>query len=371
MSSTRYHLFCAVTPGLEGLLEEEVRALGISGRLRPLAGGLEVQVDRHGLWTLACRSRLAESLRVRIGRFEVRRFDQLEIALERIAWHAWLPAGSTPAVHAVCRKSALYHSGAVAERVSQAIETKQAGRGEASWDGPAPVVHVRLDRDVCRGSIDASGALLHRRGWRKLVGRAPMRETLAAACLRAAALPPDVVLWDPFCGAGTIPIEYLRGSANLPTWRPGRRLAFEDWPTHDDNAWSAWRDGLDLTAAPPTRAIASDIDPSAIDAARGNAEMAGVSDWLDLHIGDFDDVVDHVPQGAAVVCNPPYGKRLGRRELVDTFTRFGRLLRRRKDLVPVAVLSGAPGFGRATGLQWKTALRLQNRGLRVRLFVRD
>ncbi len=371
MNSTRYQLFCSVTPGLEPLLEEEVRALGITGRLRAHAGGVEVQVDREGLWTLACRSRLAESLRVRIGRIEARRFEALEQGLGRIPWHAWLPKGATPAVHAVCHKSALYHSGAVAERVVRAIAASQTKRGGEPTDDPTPTIHVRFDHDVARISVDASGELLHRRGWRTRVGGAPMRETLAAACLHAARLPPDVVLWDPFCGAGTIPIERLRTIAGLPTWRPGRSFAFETWPTHDAQAWANWRDGLELDLQPRARAIGSDIDPESIEAARGNAEAAGVTPWIDLYAGDFQSVAKRVPQGAAVVCNPPYGKRMGRDGMGEMLERFGRMLRRRRDLVPVAVLSGAAGFGRGTGLPWNTALRLQNRGLRVRLYVRD
>lgn len=372
MSATRYRLFCAVAPGLEPLLEEELRRLdatyhlGLSG-LTQRAGGVDAQGNREGLWQIACRSRLTESLRVRIGRFEARRFDQLEAGLARLPWHAYLPPGPVPAVHAVCHKSAMYHSGAVAERVAGVIGTAQAKRRGVPDDRPPPAVHVRIERDVVQVSVDASGELLHRRGWRTRVGPAPLRETLAAACVQAAGIGAAQVVWDPFCGAGTVAIEaVLAGQA---TWSPGRRYAFESWPTHDATAWQAQLATLTPRPPPTLRAIGSDLDPAALTAARANAADAGVSDRLTLAEGDFETVVEQVPQGAAVLCNPPYGKRMGRHDLGDLLTRLGHMLGRRRDLRPVAVLSGAPGFGRGTGLRWETRLRLNNRGLRVRLFV--
>ena len=374
MSATRYRVFCAAAPGLEALLAEELTELdarfGLEMRgLQEQVGGVDLQVGRLGLWHFACRSRLAESLRVRIGRFEARRFEQLEVGANKLPWHAYLPPGPTPSVHAVCHKSALYHSGAVAERVAGVITAGQAKR-RAQPDGRAmPAVHVRLDHDQVQVSVDASGALLHRRGWRTRIGRAPLRETLAAACVRAMELAPDAVIWDPFCGAGTLAIEALQASAGWPTWRPGRSYAFESWPTHDADGWAAFTAELGQRADVPGRAIASDIDPAMIEAAQGNAVDAAVAEDLTLLQGDFEAIVDQIPAGAAVLCNPPYGKRLRGPGLGEMLTRLGHMLGRRKDLGPVAVLSGAPGFGRSTGQRWQTRLRLNNRGLRVRLYV--
>ncbi len=277
-------------------MRDELVDLGLARRaLTPCEGGFEVLGTREVLWTLATRGRLAESIRVRIGHFEARRFEQLEAGLAKLPWHAYLPMGSSPRISATCRKSRLYHSGAVEERTAAAIASRWKGR-KGSKTGvalstPAAPVHVRIERDHVQVSVNASGELLHRRGYRTSVGKAPIRETLAAACIRAADLDRDTTVWDPFCGSGTLAIEWLASADRRPAWLPGRRYGFESWPTHDAIAYEAFIKDLPAGAPSSAGAIASDIDEHELEAARNNASAAGLGDRITWHQGDFEAVL--------------------------------------------------------------------------------
>jgi len=359
--STRYRIFVSVTPGLEHLLEQELHELGVRGGDR-LEGGLELGGERRTLWRVCLCSRLAESARVRLGKaFTARTFDELRAGLLRLPWAAYLPRGSAlPEVRVTCHRSRLYHSGAVAERVLYALAERLDAPGETSPE--LPRIHLRLERDRVQVSVDASGELLHRRGYRRHVGEAPMRETLAAACLRAAGYDGTRPLWDPFCGAGTLPLEAL-GLATGTRPGAGRSFAFEAWPTHDAAGFAELRAGLPSPCPAPASVLGSDVDADALEAASSNAAAAGLAP--ELRQGDFAAVADAVPAGTMIVTNPPYGHRLGGEG--EVYRRLGDLLREREDLGPVFMLTGRRGLSRATGLPWEPVLAFSNRGLPVRL----
>jgi len=311
------------------------------------------------------RSRLAESLRVRVGRaFSATTFEELEARVERMPWAAFLGrGGAAPRVRVTCHKSRLHHSGAVGQRVLGRIRAR-LGLAQGAGEQQA-TVYVRVVRDRVQLSVDAAGELLHRRGYRSRIGEAPLRETLAAACLAAADYRGDRPLWDPFCGSGTVIIEAAAAAAGVA---PGasRAFAFQSWPTHDGDAFAAFVEGLPAPADPGAQAMGSDVDGEVLAAARANARDAGVDHITSFQRGDFDAVAAQVPRGAMVVSNPPYGRRLIG-ALEDTYRRLGRLLRRRTDLGPVVLLSGHRDLPRYTGLRWDTLRSLDNRGLPVRL----
>lgn len=373
MGATRYRIFVAVTPGLEQLLEQELGELkiGLSGAIRE-RGGIELSGDQQGLWRVACCSRLAESIRVRIGRpFVARSFEQLQ-HVTRLPWAAFLDrSGPWPRVKVTCHKSRLHHSGAVAQRIGEALAGRLGLDGaEARTGMPGPTIFARLVRDRVQLSVDASGELLHRRGYRISTGRAPLRETLAAACLRAAGYlsqSGDAPLWDPFCGTGTIVLEAQ--DAITGRW-PGirRAFAFERWPTHDAEAFDAFKAGLNRRDQPAARVIGSDLDQRQLDAAVRNARRADLEHHVTWLAGDFEEVEQKIPEGAWILTNPPYGPRCGGRGLGELYRRFGELLRRRSDLsTNTFVLSGHPAFRSRTRMDWKTVLAFGNQGVPVEL----
>jgi putative N6-adenine-specific DNA methylase len=363
-TGTTWLAFAPVAPGLEFLLSDELAALAPGSKPTPRRGGVELRLDAPGVARVLLEGRLADGLRVRLTRFRARHFSELDEALRRLPWSVYLEPGAVPPVHVTSHRSRLYHSEAVAERVLAVL----SDRAPDPFRVDAPAIHVRLTRDHATVSIDASGEPLHRRGWRLAQGDAPLRETVAAACLRAANLSADQAFWDPFCGAGTLVIE-AAGAGPVPS----RRFAFEAWRTHDAAAFAAQRAALEAVAPPSAPRIGSDSDPAAVAAARANAERAGVHEACGFHEGDFEVAAEQVPSGAAVVTNPPWGRRLDSGPgLRRTLERFGQLLARRVDLGPVVVLTGAARFEADTSLPWRElAGDISIRGQHVRLLQLD
>ncbi|MEC9072755.1 MAG: hypothetical protein VX938_10265, partial [Myxococcota bacterium] len=190
--------------------------------------------------------------------------------------------------------------------------------------------------------------------------------TLAAACVRAASLSPGQSVWDPFCGSGTLVIEALCLSRGLPAQDPEVMRAFQRWPSHDEEAYGLW---TPPPAEPiPRNAWASDIDSEAVERCGRNAARAGVGDACALLTGDFQEIVEQIPQGVAVIGNLPYGKRVKMKAPRATLGRLGDLLRTRKDLGPVLLLDAGGGVPGLTGLSWRSAVQFSNRGTPVTLW---
>jgi putative N6-adenine-specific DNA methylase len=371
-ASTSLKFFATVTPGLERWLDRELRALGVSGRV--LRGGVEARGNIEQLWTASAGSRLAESVRVRLKPFRATSFAELERGLARLPWHAYLRPHAAPQISVTCHKSRLYHSDAVSERVRRVLE---ACLGSTAAEHGCAAVFVRIDRDIVQTSIDASGERLHRRGYRTHIGEAPLRETVAAALVRLASealgersAPAEPVpqLWDPFCGSGTIPIEWvLFRQGELPGAQRG--FAFERWPIHDPAIYAEWlaraRSGPSMAST--AFAFGSDASPKALRAAEHNALAAGLAQQCRFMCADFEQAARQVPAGALIVTNPPYGVRLARSGLSEVYARFERLLSTRTDLRPVVMACGFAPYLEHTRLDWTVAAEIKVGGLPVRL----
>lgn len=363
---TTYLAFANVGPGLEELLSGELAELGL-GPGRTLAGGVEVRVSLAGLHILCSRSRLAEGVRVRLKSFEARTFAELERGLSRLPWRAYFPPSVRVRIDVVCHKSRLWHSDAVAERVRRVLTE----RAEASPEPPADSdeegarrLFVRLQDDTVTVSVDASGERLHRRGYRKHVAEASLRETLAAAMIRAFLpnLEAGAVLWDPFCGAGTIPLEALARAHGIVF---ERRFAFQSWPALSAHLLAESFSAADGAPVCDIRVIGSDRDPRAIDAARANLTLLGLPtpDCAEFRLGDLLGVAPSIPRGALILTNPPYGQRLDEGQGIESLL---RVVRERPDLRPVGALVGGTAK-RILPSEFQTLFQTQNGGLNVAL----
>lgn len=333
--STRIDAFVVVVPGLEQLALAEVQKLGVRPA-RAVRGGIECTVTWPQLWSINLRSRIGTRVLVRVARFKADGFHSFQTGLKAIDWHEWLPAANEPgggvAITATCDKeSKLYHSGAVEER---AMETLGRPIGETS-------LHIRVLRDIVTISLDASGAPLHHRGWRGPAGKAPLRESLAAALVSASEWDAKHPLVDPFCGSGTIAIEAALLARRMAPGRH-RSFAFQQWPTFDDDAWQRLLRGADgdvVEKCPPI--IASDRDAGAIAATIENAERAGVGAQIEVVQRAVSDL-QLPPRAGWIVSNPPYGHRIGDKsgtDLRNLYDRFGAVLREKAVGWHVALLA--------------------------------
>src|SRR5690349_18097856 len=233
--------FAVTAPGLEPLCAAELRGLEIRPTVDEggvLWNGAIESIARANLWL-----RTASRVLVRVCEFRATAFYELELHAKRIAWDRFVAAGSSVEFRVTCRKSKLYHSDAVAQRFAQGVERRVPGAriakakaadddDEAADSSDHQLFVVRFLHDVCTVSVDSSGLLLHRRGYRQQIAKAPLRETLAAAALLGAGWSGDVPLVDPMCGSGTIPIEAARLARLIAPGRD-RGFAFLRWPEFD------------------------------------------------------------------------------------------------------------------------------------------
>jgi putative N6-adenine-specific DNA methylase len=361
--------YAVTAPGLESITAAELTGLGITpSGIEP--GGVSftgslMDLARANLWL-----RTASRVLLQLGTFHARALGELERKAALLPWTEWLAPGGALHVRASCRKSRLYHQKAVAERILAASGFRgEPGTGDDDSDAPAlsQRIIVRLLRDECTVSLDTSGELLHRRGYRLATAKAPLRETLAAGLLLASGWRNDTPLLDPFCGAGTIPIEAALLARRLP---PGltRDFAFRRWPRWDDRTWPALLDAARAAALPraPAPLLGSDRDAGAIAAARENAARAGVAadiEWRCLAVSAIEP-----PRGnGAVVSNPPYGVRIGeRRPLKDLYGALGRVARERLAGWDLTLLLPREPLERALALRGEERFRSSNGGLPVR-----
>jgi putative N6-adenine-specific DNA methylase len=229
------------------------------------------------------------------------------------------------------------------------------------------LIVVRLADNLCTISIDSSGALLHRRGYRLATTKAPLRETLASAMVMASGWDTISPFLDPFCGSGTIPIEAALLARRVPAGYT-RRFAFMDWPNFDSKLWDKLlADAGKAIVSDIPKIIASDRDAGAIQASQANAERAGVADCIEFS-GKAISAIDPPPSPGWVVTNPPYGVRLSKtNDLRNLYAQLGKVLRTKCPGWHVTIICDSIQLIRSTGLEFDKGISIMNGGLKVRL----
>ena len=308
------HDFFAVTaPGFEELCLAESAALGLSGRA--VAGGVEFAGRLPDGWLANLHLRTASRILMRAHAFQAAHFSELERQIGAFAWELFLKPGTLQKINVTTHRCRLHHTDAIAERVRDGIERRLQPFGSAGPVAVGQQVFVRGTRDRFTVSIDSSGGNLYLRGLKTHSGRAPLRETIAAAALMRGGFTGAETLLDPMCGTGTFSLEAALIAKNVP---PGwfRDFAFMGWPGFRPRRWDHLRRKASegFTALSSPRIFASDIDPEACSALEASLRTHGLSDAAAVACRDFftlnpQDVAD---RPGVVVINPPYGRRLGK-----------------------------------------------------------
>lgn len=355
--------FAASPPGLEPWLADELRTLALEPTLDE--GGCSFSCDAEGLYRANVELRMANRVLVRLAEFHAGHFVELEKQALALNWAAWLPRDVSTRVEATCYRSKLYHEKAVAERIQRALTTRLNATAAAK-EAPAQLVLVRIVANVCTISLDSSGELLHRRGYRQELTKATLRETLAASLIAFSGWDRTMPLVDPLCGSGTIAIEAAMLARGIP---PGRRreFAFMKWAAFDAAAWRRLLLDLDSRERGPKPAIyASDRDAGAIEIAKANAARAGVAD--DIVFSCQPLKAAPLPEGPFfLVTNPPYGERLaGTGDLRNLYASLGNVLRKRGPEARLVFISSNPRWTGNTGLRCELGPRLSNGPIPIR-----
>jgi len=359
-----FEIFLGTAPGLEAVLCDEVRGKGFNSP-KAIPGGVTIKGGWPEVWRANLWVRGAGRVLARLASFRVLHLADLDTRARQVAWREVLRPDVPFRVEVTCKKSRIYHSGAAAERIEIAIREEL---GAPLSPDAEVVVRARIEHDLCTIGVDTSGDLLHRRGHKEAVSKAPMRETMASLFLRQCGYDGTEPVVDPMCGSGTFVIEAAEIAARLNPGR-SRHFAFELFANFDAAAWQRMRDA-NSGRTPTVRFYGSDRDAGAIGMSRENAERAGVTAFTEFRQSTVSDVTR--PEGPAglVIVNPPYGTRIGEKtKLYPLYRALGQTLTTRFTGWRVGIITSDPTLARATGLPFlPAAAPVPHGGLRVTLF---
>lgn len=365
---TPFDIYLVAAPGLEQTLAAEARDRGFTApKVKP--GGVTIQGDWPEVWRANIVLRGASRVLVRLWEFRAFHLAQLDKRASKLPWANVLRPDVPVRVEvATDKRSKIYHGRAAQQRIEGAIAATVGAPIVAEAAQAQVTIKVRIDDNLVTVSVDTSGESLHKRGHKQAMGKAPMRETLAALFLREMGFDGSQWLVDPMCGSGTFPIEAAEWAAGLAPGR-ARGFAFEHLAGIDPAIVTALRAPTARPAA-QARFIGYDRDQGAIKMATENAARADVSEWTHFACQPVSALTP--PHGASpgiVIVNPPYGDRIGNRKLL--FAVYGALGAALKDRFAgwrAGIITTDGGLVQATGLNVTPGPVVPHGGLKVRLY---
>ncbi len=362
-SEIPFDILLVAPPGLEALLCAEAHEKGFAGAA-VTDGGVSLAGGWPDVWRANLVLRGASRVLARIGSFRAMHLAQLDKRAHRFPWASVLRADVPLRVDVTCKASRIYHAGAAAQRITTALRDVLGVTIAA--DAPVRLM-ARIEDDLCTFSLDTSGEPLHRRGHKQAVGKAPIRETLAALFLRQCGYTGGEPVVDPMCGSGTFVIEAAEIASGLHPGR-SRAFAFENLASFNSDEWQQMRNAEPHRPA-AHRFFGSDRDTGAVRMSTANAERAGVGDIARFRHAAVSDMIR--PEGPAglVMVNPPYGTRIGEKKLLfAVYGALGKTLRERFDGWRVGMVTTDLGLAKAAGLPFTSPLApVSHGGLRVHL----
>ena len=380
----RHELILTCPKGLEGLLLDEAVGLGLE-EAREQTAAVRGFAAMEVAYRLCLWSRLANRVLLVISRFATVNAETLYEGVHQLDWSEHLEATGSLAVEFSGHGSGIdnTHFGAlkVKDAIVDRLRTASGDRPSVDKLNPDLRVHLRLDRGQAVLSLDLSGHSLHQRGYRLQQGAAPLKENLAAAVLIRAGWPRIAAaggaLTDPMCGVGTFLIEGAMMAADIAPNLRRERWGFSAWLGHVPALWNrlhaeAQQRAEAGLAKPPLWIRGYEADPRLIQPARNNIERAGLANWIRVYQGDvatFEPRPDQNQKGL-VICNPPYGERLGdEASLVYLYQNLGERLRQACLGWEAAVLTSAPDLGKRMGIRSHKQYAFWNGALPCKLLL--
>lgn len=358
----KMHLIATSAFGIEAVVGRELKKLGYEDQLvengKVTFSGDENAICRSNLWL-----RTADRVLVKVGEFRALSFEELFEQTKALPWEDWIPENAEFPVEGKSVDSKLASVPDCQAIVKKAVVEKLKQKYKRDWfeeTGPRYRIEVALLKDMATLTIDTSGAGLHKRGYRKLVSGAPLKETLASAMILVSRWNADRVLIDPFCGSGTIPIEAALIGRNIA---PGlnREFAADAWPNIPKHLWqNARKEARELIRQDrELRIQGSDIDEEVMSLARYHAREAGVEEDIHLQRMPMADIKSRYKYGF-IICNPPYGERLSEMKEVEKLYRQMGTVFKDFDTWSCYVLAAHPEFEKFFGRKADKKRKLYN-----------
>ncbi len=348
--------------GLEGLLGGEIDSLGYK-RCETMDGRITFEGDRDACAVCNIGLRFAERLYLNLGEFEAKSFDSLFEGTKALPWEEWIGRDDQFPVRGHAIKSTLFSVPDCQKIIKKAVATR-LGEKYSLKTLPETGIKYQIDffifKDRASLMIDLSGTPLHKRGYRPQSVAAPLRETLAAACVALSRPREGVLLRDPFCGSGTLLIE---GAMMMKNIAPGLSRSFcsEEFPQFPREIWESARENARAAIKYDCdfHALGSDIDPECVEIARAAAKRAGVEGTVEFICADALSLETGGVRGT-VVTNPPYGERLLEiKEAEELYRNMGKAWKR-LDRWQIYVLTSHMDFQRLYGRRADKVRKLYN-----------
>jgi putative N6-adenine-specific DNA methylase len=365
--------FATCARGLENVLAQELRDLQAEG-VEAGRGGVQFHGDLALLYRANLWLRTAVRVLWPILEFPVQSTDDLYAGVQSINWTKYMTPEHTLAVDCNVRDSAITHSMYAALRVKDAIcdqfVAKVGRRPSVDTETPMVGLNLHIYADQATLSLESSGDSLHKRGYRPILTKAPLNEALAAGLLLLSGWRGETPLVDPMCGSGTFCIEGAWLALKRPPGLTRRRFGFMGWLNYDIGLWTTVRDEARRQVAKTLahRVIGYDARSDAIHFAQTNAKAAGIGHLLRFEKRDLADFKPPAGPPGVLICNPPYGERIGEeKDLVGLYQTLGRVFRERCTGWKLFVFTGNAFLARQIGLKHARLYDLFNGKIPCRL----
>jgi len=364
---SKIELIATTTFGIEAVTKRELQNLGYTdikvenGKVSFM--GEEKDIPKANIWL-----RTAERVLLKMGEFKALTFDELFEKTKALPWDEWIPVDGHFIVEGKSINSKLYSISDSQRIVEKAIVEKLKTKYHVDWfekTGAKYVVEVSLLKDIATLTIDTSGEGLHKRGYRDRAGDAPLKETLAAAMIMLSYWNKDRLLFDPFCGSGTIPIEAAMIGKNIA---PGldREFAAEGWDRIPSEYWKEVKKEAFKAIDNDVKLniMGADTDKRSILRARDNAANIGLEEDITFFMKDMREV-DLYNEYGVVVTNPPYGERMGDvEEVVQLYKDFGEKFKQ-LDTWSIYLITSNENFEKLYGKKADKKRKLYNGRIKV------
>lgn len=348
--------FATCARGLEPILAEELRALG-ANEVELGRGGVHFQGDQATLYQANLWLRTAIRVLRPLANFAAKTPEELYDAVRAVDWSRHLTVEHTLAVDCNVRDSGITHSHYAALKVKDAIcdqfLDRLGSRPSVDTENPLFALNLHIYRNEAVLSLDSSVESLHKRGYRPILTRAPLNEALAAALILKTGWRGETPLLDPLCGSGTFCIEGAWIALNRPPGLTRKRFGFQSWMDHDVALWTELRDQArrQVKKKLDQPILGSDGRRDSLHFSRDNARAAGIGHLLNFELRDIRDA--RPPEGppGILICNPPYGERIGEeKDLRELYRTMGQVFGERFSGWRVFVFTGNARLARCIDL---------------------
>lgn len=359
--------FAQIADGLETLGVTEIEKLG-GLEVKTAFRGIHFSAAPADLYRITYGSRLCSRILAPLISFDCHSTKYLYQTAVKLPWHELLGLDTTFAIYATVANSTISHSQhaalVVKDALVDALRERTGDRPNVDTNNPDLRLALRIEDNHATISIDVAGDSLHRRGYRVESVAAPMQETLAAAIIRLADWDGERPLADPMCGSGTLLCEALMHVCRIPAGFLRNRFGFERLPDFDADAWQQVQEeeNQHIRELPAGLISGSDISAKAVAAARANLDMLPSGDKVNLGTRPFakiETLTNHL-----IVCNPPYGVRLGQEEeAAARIKEFGDFLKQKCTGSSALLYLGQRALIKKVGLKTTWKKPLNNGGL--------